>query len=49
MHRPTSWRQFDALFLIDVDNGTKFCLPFLETVDTRVPTRHIVPKGEHFG
>lgn len=49
MHRPTSWRQFDALFLVNVDNGTKFCFSFLETVDTPLPARHIVPKEQNFG
>jgi hypothetical protein len=49
MHWPISWRQFDALFLINVDNGTKFCLSFLETVDTLVPARHVVPKEQNFG
>lgn len=35
MHRPASWRQLDALFLVAADTGTTFGLPFLETVDTR--------------
>jgi hypothetical protein len=35
-------RHFDALFLINVFCGTKYCPPGLETVGIRVPTRNIV-------
>jgi hypothetical protein len=34
-------RHFDALFLINVFNGAKCCPSVLETVEIRVPTRHI--------
>jgi hypothetical protein len=34
-------RHFDALFLINVFGGTKYCTPVLETVGLRVPTRNV--------
>jgi hypothetical protein len=38
-------RHFDALFLINVLSGTKYCPSVLETVGIRIPTRNILPRS----